>query len=37
VFGNWGVVGPDAGNATFFEVCSEAGAQLLEDAAKAAL
>ena len=36
-FGNWGVVGPDAGNATFVEVCSEAGAQLLQDAVKAAL
>jgi formate dehydrogenase subunit beta len=30
-FGNWGVIGPDEGNATFVEVCSEAGARLLED------
>ena len=34
-FGNWGVIGPDAGKATFVEVCSAAGAQLLEDAVKA--
>jgi formate dehydrogenase (coenzyme F420) beta subunit len=34
-FGNWGVIGPDAGKATFVEVCSEVGAQLLEDAVKA--
>src|SRR5665811_1088485 len=34
-FGNWGVIGPDAGKATFVEVCSEAGAQLLDDAVKA--
>jgi len=24
-FGNWGVIGPDAGKATFVEVCSESG------------
>ena len=34
-FGNWGVIGPDAGKATFVEVCSAAGAQLLEDAVNA--
>jgi formate dehydrogenase subunit beta len=34
-FGNWGVIGPDAGNATFVEVCSEAGARLLEEVVKA--
>jgi formate dehydrogenase subunit beta len=34
-FGNWGVIGPDAGKATFVEVCSAAGAQLLEDAVHA--
>ena len=34
-FGNWGVIGPDAGKATFVEVCSATGAQLLEDAVKA--
>lgn len=30
--GSWGVVGPDVGTATFIEVCTKAGAQLLEDA-----
>jgi formate dehydrogenase (coenzyme F420) beta subunit len=34
-FGNWGVIGPDAGKATFVEVCSEKGAQLLGDAVNA--
>ena len=34
-FGNWGVIGPDAGKATLVEVCSAVGAQLLEDAVKA--
>ncbi len=34
-FGNWGVIGPDTGNATFVEVCSEKGAKLLDDAVKA--
>jgi formate dehydrogenase (coenzyme F420) beta subunit len=34
-FGNWGVIGPDAGKATFVEVCSEAGAKLLGDAVNA--
>lgn len=34
-FGNWGVIGPDVGKATFVEVCSAAGAQLLEDAVHA--
>ncbi|WP_292366571.1 Coenzyme F420 hydrogenase/dehydrogenase, beta subunit C-terminal domain, partial [Methanoculleus sp. UBA208] len=33
--GNWGVIGEKAGNATFVEVCSEKGAQLLDAAAKA--
>ena len=33
--GNWGVVGPDAGNSTLVEVCSVAGAQLLDDAVTA--
>ena len=33
--GNWGVIGPKAGNATFVEVCSDKGAALLEGAAKA--
>jgi len=31
-FGKWGVTGPDSSTATFVEVCSEAGAQLLGDA-----
>ncbi|HYB59613.1 MAG TPA: Coenzyme F420 hydrogenase/dehydrogenase, beta subunit C-terminal domain [Candidatus Acidoferrales bacterium] len=34
-FGNWGVVGPDAGKAAFVEVCSVAGAKLLENAVSA--
>ena len=34
-FGNWGVIGPDAGKATFVEVCSEKGAKVLEGAIKA--
>jgi len=33
--GNWGVIGPKAGKATFVEVCSEKGAVLLEQAVKA--
>ncbi|KAF5082984.1 hypothetical protein DSECCO2_93860 [anaerobic digester metagenome] len=33
--GNWGVIGEKAGNATFVEVCSEKGANLLDAAAKA--
>ena len=33
--GNWGVIGPKAGNATFVEVCSDKGAALLEGAEKA--
>jgi formate dehydrogenase subunit beta len=33
--GNWGVIGPRAGKATFIEVCSEKGANLLNAAAKA--
>ncbi|GAB7016054.1 Coenzyme F420 hydrogenase/dehydrogenase, beta subunit C-terminal domain [Methanogenium cariaci] len=33
--GNWGVIGPKAGNATFVEVCSDKGAALIEGAAKA--
>ncbi|MDD4253770.1 MAG: Coenzyme F420 hydrogenase/dehydrogenase, beta subunit C-terminal domain [Methanofollis sp.] len=33
--GNWGVIGDKAGKATFVEVCSEKGAQLLDAAAKA--
>jgi formate dehydrogenase (coenzyme F420) beta subunit len=35
--GNWGVIGPLAGKATFVEVCSEKGAKLLEGAVKAKL
>ncbi len=31
-FGSWGVVGPDVRKATFVEVCTKAGAQLLEGA-----
>jgi len=33
--GNWGVIGPRAGKATFVEVCSEKGAKLLDGAVKA--
>ncbi|WP_346434796.1 Coenzyme F420 hydrogenase/dehydrogenase, beta subunit C-terminal domain [uncultured Methanoculleus sp.] len=33
--GNWGVIGEKAGKATFVEVCSEKGANLLDDAVKA--
>jgi formate dehydrogenase (coenzyme F420) beta subunit len=33
--GNWGVIGEKAGKATFVEVCSEKGANLLNAAAKA--
>ena len=33
--GNWGVIGDKAGKATFVEVCSEKGADLLQKAAKA--
>ncbi len=33
--GNWGVIGDKAGKATFVEVCSEKGANLLEQAVKA--
>src|SRR5665647_157058 len=33
--GNWGVIGPKAGNATFVEVCSQKGADLLTKAAAA--
>lgn len=33
--GNWGVIGPLAGKATFVEVCSEKGAKLLDAAIKA--
>ncbi|MDE4907546.1 Coenzyme F420 hydrogenase/dehydrogenase, beta subunit C-terminal domain [Methanogenium marinum] len=33
--GNWGVIGPKAGKATFVEVCSDKGAALLEGATKA--
>jgi formate dehydrogenase subunit beta len=33
--GNWGVIGEKAGKATFVEVCSEKGANLLDAAAKA--
>ncbi len=32
--GNWGVIGPRAGKATFVEVCSEKGATLLDGAVK---
>jgi len=32
--GNWGVLGPRAGKATFVEVCSDKGAQLLDGAVK---
>lgn len=33
--GNWGVIGDKAGKATFIEVCSEKGANLLDEAVKA--
>jgi formate dehydrogenase subunit beta len=33
--GNWGVIGPKAGKATFIEVCSEKGAALVAGAEKA--
>ena len=33
--GNWGVIGEKAGKATFVEVCSEKGANLLDQAVKA--
>ncbi len=32
--GNWGVIGPRAGKATFIEVCSEKGANLVDGAKK---
>ncbi|MFA4875828.1 MAG: Coenzyme F420 hydrogenase/dehydrogenase, beta subunit C-terminal domain [Methanoregula sp.] len=32
--GNWGVIGPKAGKATFVEVCSEKGANLIDGAVK---
>jgi formate dehydrogenase subunit beta len=32
--GNWGVIGPRAGKATFVEVCSEKGAALIDGAVK---
>jgi len=32
--GNWGVIGPRAGKATFVEVCSEKGANILDGAVK---
>lgn len=32
--GNWGVIGPRAGKATFVEVCSEKGANLMDSAVK---
>ena len=32
--GNWGVIGPRAGKATFVEVCSEKGANLMDGAVK---
>ena len=37
VCGNWGVVGPRAGNATFVEACSEKGARILDGAVNAEL
>jgi formate dehydrogenase subunit beta len=33
--GNWGVIGPKAGKVTFIEVCSEKGANLVNEAEKA--
>ena len=35
--GNWGVIGPRAGKATFVEVCSEKGANLIDGAVKKGL
>jgi formate dehydrogenase subunit beta len=35
--GNWGVIGPRAGKATFVEVCSEKGASLLSGAVKSGI
>ncbi|HTX43459.1 MAG TPA: Coenzyme F420 hydrogenase/dehydrogenase, beta subunit C-terminal domain, partial [Methanocella sp.] len=35
--GNWGVIGPRAGKATFIEVCSDKGARLLKGAVDAGL
>jgi formate dehydrogenase subunit beta len=35
--GNWGVIGPRAGKATFVEICSEKGANLLDSAVKAGI
>ena len=35
--GNWGVIGPRAGKATFVEVCSEKGANLLTGAVKSGI
>jgi formate dehydrogenase subunit beta len=35
--GNWGVIGDKAGKATFVEVCSEKGANLLDQAVKAGI
>jgi len=35
--GNWGVIGPRAGKATFVEVCSEKGANLLSGAVKSGI
>jgi len=35
--GNWGVIGPKAGKATFVEVCSEKGAALIDGAVKKGL
>ena len=35
--GNWGVIGPRAGKATFVEVCSEKGATLLNGAVKSGI
>ncbi len=35
--GNWGIIGPRAGKATFIEVCSEKGVKLLQGAVNAGL
>lgn len=35
--GNWGVIGEKAGKATFVEVCSDKGADLLQNAVKSEL
>ncbi len=35
--GNWGIIGPRAGKATFVEVCSDKGARLLRGAVEAGL